>query len=198
MLGSQVRRARFEASQLELQKIANDDEIRALKAQVSDLLEQVTDGDTGQLAMPALKKQVDELREAHHAAQQEAMTQTRLRQEAEEDVDKQREENQKLLAKLLREQRRGFEGEIATLKKQTEAQQAHRQRRREPQHTLSLPLLPRPKPEPKPKPKPKPKPESSSYPIIQALTAAEEKEARVQLLRRQIVKRIANSAIARG
>jgi len=153
-LEAQVRRARFEASQLELQKIANDDEIRALKAQVSDLLEQVTDGDTGQLAMPALKKQVDELREAHHAAQQEAMTQTRLRQEAEEDGNKQREENQKLLAKLLREQRRTFEGEIATLKKQTEAQQA--------------------------------------------LTAEEEKEARVQLLRRQICKRIVHSSIARG
>jgi len=71
--------------------------------------------------VPDLRLELTELREQHRVASEAAALETRLRREAEEDIAAQRAEHERLLERLLREQREALEKEQAELRRQVEA-----------------------------------------------------------------------------
>jgi len=153
-LEAQLRRARFEAGQLQLVRVAHEDEIRALSAQLSEIKADAFDADTGESSVPAMRAQVDELRAKLAVLTEDANTATRLRKEAEDDAERNSEDNKRLLEKLLRDQRRKFEAELDSIRKQGKA--------------------------------------------AAKKTEEEERNARIELLRRQVGRRMMNADISRG
>jgi len=145
----QLRRARFEAGQLEMVRdctaddtadclphqvrLAHEDELAALRARHDALLDEVQDVKAALAASQSAGKVVDELRTALEAAHLATEIAERLRQEAEEDVAQQRKANQQLLEKLLAAQRTSFEEERRRLREQhgrgSEQSRAHEEAR---------------------------------------------------------------------
>ena len=145
----QLRRARFEAGQLEMVRdctaddtadclphqvrLAHEDELAALRARHDALLDEVQNVKAALAASQSAGKVVDELRTALEAAHLATEIAERLRQEAEEDVAQQRKANQQLLEKLLAAQRTSFEEERRRLREQhgrgSEQSRAHEEAR---------------------------------------------------------------------
>ena len=153
-LEAQLRRARFETGQLQLVRVAQEDELRALRNALETLKADSTDSDTGEPALPALKAQAEVMRARMAVLTEDAATANRLRKEAEEDATRQQEDMKRLLDKLLRDQRRKFEADLGDLHKQANAKAKK--------------------------------------------TVAEERQARVELLRRQVARRMMSAGLSRG
>ena len=98
--------------------VAHEDEIMALKERLGMLNDEVVDRESGLRYVPDLRVENAELRAAKDEASERAELAERLRLEAEEDIKQERIEQEKLLQRLLSEQRRHLEGEIADLKNQ--------------------------------------------------------------------------------
>ena len=120
-LEAQLRRARFETGQLQLVRVAQEDELRALKARLGVLTDEVLDHDSGLRHVPDLRLDNERLRQLHLDASEAAQTAQRLRLEAEDDIQRERLEHEKLLTKLLAEQRAELEAEFVDLRKQVDA-----------------------------------------------------------------------------
>jgi hypothetical protein len=120
-LEAQLRRARFETGQLQLVRVAQEDELRALKARLGVLTDEVLDHDSGLRHVPDLRLDNERLRQLHLDASEAAQTAQRLRLEAEDDIQRERLEHEKLLTKLLAEQRAELEAELVDLRKQVDA-----------------------------------------------------------------------------
>jgi len=115
---AQLRRARFEAGQLDLMRLAHEDELAALRSRVDGLLDEGREREAALAASLSAGKGMDDLKAALEAAKLATDTAERLRHEAEEDVARQRRANQELLEKLLAAQRSSFEEERRLLREQ--------------------------------------------------------------------------------
>jgi len=108
---AQLRRARFEAGQLDMLRLAHEDELRSLKTRLDTMVAEAAEKEAAFAASLGAGKGIDDLKAALEAAKLATETAERLRVEAEEDVARQRKANQELLAKLLAAQRQSFEDE---------------------------------------------------------------------------------------
>lgn len=108
---AQLRRARYEAGQLELIRVAHDDEVNALRDRVTEMSEEIK-ANTAELAAAAeMRLKHDAVQEAAARSAEAAETAERLKRESEEDAIAQRLSAQKLLERLLVEQRASFDEE---------------------------------------------------------------------------------------
>jgi hypothetical protein len=122
-LEAQLRHARLEKGQLEMVRVAHEDELKALREKVAELEEARKHKGvdlTAQLA--AATKEAEEARQLHASAEAENLTLERKREEAEEDAKRQHLEDKRLLEKLLSEQRRAFEDELEKFRLEVEAE----------------------------------------------------------------------------
>jgi len=115
-LEAQLRRTRHEAGQLELQKTAHIDEIKALRERTRELAEECNAIEAELVAAAEMRVKYDSLVEAVERAQAVAEEAERLRQESEEDALAQRRAAQQLLERLLAEQRSTFDEEREQLR----------------------------------------------------------------------------------
>ena len=115
-LESQLRRARLETKQTNMVKVAQDDEIKALKGQVDELQCGLQTTMTQLARFEGLPEENVRLREACEKAVADAAEAVSKREEAEADVLKQLDANKDLLEKLLEEQREKLTGNSNELK----------------------------------------------------------------------------------
>ena len=115
-LEAQLRRTRHEAAQLELQKTAHIDEIKALRERTRELAEECNANEVELVAAAGMRLKFDSLVEAVERAQAASEEAERLRQESEEDALAQRRAAQQLLERLLAEQRSTFDEEREQLR----------------------------------------------------------------------------------
>jgi len=120
-LEAQVRRARFDSGQLELLSIAQKDEILALKERLRLLTDEAVDSDTGLRTIPDLRMENARLKEEHRLASEAAEEAEAKRVQAEEDIAQARLDHQKLLQRLLEQQRKQLEAELDDVKRQVGA-----------------------------------------------------------------------------
>ena len=109
-LEAQLRRARHEAHQIGLVKVAQEDELKALRDKLAEMGGAMGDGASVKAKFDQVQRAFEEERERHREASEAAKEAERLRLESEEDAERQRTESQKLLERLLAEQRRKLEG----------------------------------------------------------------------------------------
>jgi len=110
-LEAQVRRARYEAGQLDLLRVAHEDEIRALKERNKDLSDECKTNEAELAAAAEMRLKYNAVVQAMERAKEAAATAERLRLEAEEDALEHRLNSQALLERLLAEQRATFDSE---------------------------------------------------------------------------------------
>jgi hypothetical protein len=113
---AELRRVRYEHGQMGLVKAANAEEIRYLREKVGDLSRQAKEHASALEATSGLRGELQRLEDLRNAAVEEAREAERRRKEAEEDTAAQREGNQKLLERLLAEQRAMFDDELRVAK----------------------------------------------------------------------------------
>ena len=104
-LEAQLRRAKLDTKQTNMVKVAQDDEIKALKIQVDELQEGLSGTLKKLAAFDGLPEENVRLRQVSEQAVEEAKEAVQKREEAEADVLKQLDANKELLEKLLEEQR---------------------------------------------------------------------------------------------
>jgi hypothetical protein len=114
----QLRQVRFEVGQAELVRVANRDEIQALKSKLSETIESLEDRDARLTRLLGYEREADELRNLHQAAIDAQKLAEQRQLEAEEDNLRQREADKQLLERLLAEQRSQFDTEQEQAKKQ--------------------------------------------------------------------------------
>ena len=114
----QLRQVRFEVGQAELVRVANRDEIQALKSKLSETIESLEDRDARLSRLLGYEREADELRNLHQAAIDAQKLAEQRQLEAEEDNLRQREADKQLLERLLAEQRSQFDTEQEQAKKQ--------------------------------------------------------------------------------
>ena len=114
---AQLRRARFENDQMLMVQTKDADEIAYLKEKVSDLTDQYQEQKVAFDATLGLRGEIQGLRGQLSEALEKAEESERRRVEAEDDIGRQRRENQKLLEKLLADQRAGFVEEVRSMKR---------------------------------------------------------------------------------
>ena len=102
---AQLRQARYENKQMEMVKVAQDDEIRALQEQVRVLSGQQTDSIAKLATMGHLPEDLERLKEIAATAEATAKEAVEKREAAEQDVMRQLDANKQLLERLLEEQR---------------------------------------------------------------------------------------------
>jgi len=168
-LQGQLRRTQFEAGQLAMLKVAHEDEIEALKAKVDEYEEQAT-ARQGVLAdaSEALASSEDLRAQLANASVQLAAAQE-AREQMASTLEKMTTSNEELMQRLLAEQRRSFEEEVAKLQRQlamrTDAEGGAMRKLKE---------------------------------QVSAEAAAKAHQERVELLHRQASRRILNKDIANG
>jgi hypothetical protein len=106
---AQLRQSRHDANKLAMVRIANQDEIKALKEKLAELTEKVQQQANSLVAATGLAGEHVDLRSAYIGAQEAAAQAQKDLEEAERDGERQRNEAQELLEKLLSEQRATFE-----------------------------------------------------------------------------------------
>ena len=168
-LETQLREARFEVGQINLQKTAVDEELSAVRAQLGLVLETNAKREAEMQAAAELFADIAALRDQQQTASAEAANAIRLRDEAEADVAKMRAANQEMLERLLAEQREKLEGEIAKLK-------ARLKERDDAENTGMAALRKE----------------------IEARAEAQQKEQRIDLVKRQISRRMMHRDVSRG
>jgi DNA repair exonuclease SbcCD ATPase subunit len=128
---AELRRARFDNDQMRMVQAKNDDEIKYLKDKLSDLAVQFREQAEAFEGTSGLRGEIQGLRGQLSAALEAAEESEKRRLEAEDDIGKQRRENQKLLEKLLAEQRAGFLEEVSSMRRMRESAVASKHRSEE-------------------------------------------------------------------
>ena len=127
-LEGQLRQARFEVGQANLIKVAQDDELKALREKVGELAAAHVATESQVPSYNDLRLENAELHEAAREAREaEALAEQRL-ENAEKDAASQRSKDQRLLQQLLAEQRSKFDVELGAMKDQLEAKSAREAR----------------------------------------------------------------------
>ena len=111
----QLRRARFENSQLEVVKAAHLDELRSLRDRVEMLMVSNREQHARIEADDELKSELKEMRKQHKAAVEAAEAAEAAKVEADEDLLRHKTEMQELMERLLANQRRTFEEDMARM-----------------------------------------------------------------------------------
>jgi len=111
----QLRRARFENSQLEVVKAAHLDELRSLRDRVEMLMVSNREQHARIEADDELKSELKEMRKQHKAAVEAAEVAEAAKVEADEDLLRHKTEMQELMERLLANQRRTFEEDMARM-----------------------------------------------------------------------------------
>ena len=127
-LEAQLRKARFDAGQLELVRTAHEDELAALKDTLNQLFEDSKERDRLAEMSSALQKENAELVALQHVLDSAAESAERKRLDAEHDAAKQHQEDKRLLEKLLSEQRRSFEEELQRFGLRVEADKEEKEK----------------------------------------------------------------------
>ena len=122
-----LRQARFEVGQMNLVKVANADQIAALQEKNRELADSLHDRDERLSRLLGYEREADALRTMRAAALDAQKLAEERREEAESENVKQREADKDLLERLLAEQRKQFEEDQESAKKQLRAQSDERQ-----------------------------------------------------------------------
>jgi len=119
-LESQLRLAKFEAGQAQLVTVAQADEIKSLKEKLDELQAALRKGDGKSLKeeVSELRLEIETLRQEAEAAQAAEELAEQRYQTLEQDHIKQQHANQGLMQQLLAEQRRRFDEDTASMKRQ--------------------------------------------------------------------------------
>ena len=126
-LEAQLRVAHYEMGVAALHQAANDDERTGLRQKVAELTDDMK-RKSGATAMgAAARRELSELKDMYQDAKQELDEAEKRAALAQAELATTRQSSEELIRRLLDEQRRGFEAEIAELKRQltakTEAEQ---------------------------------------------------------------------------
>jgi len=117
----QLRQARFEATQLEMVRVARDDENLALRTRVREQNDEISAKAEELRVAAGLATENAELKRQLAEARGEVDEFGNGLRSAESDLQSQRQKNKALLEKLLAEQRRSFEAEVGDLRAQLNA-----------------------------------------------------------------------------
>ena len=116
---AQLRHARHEAGQLQLLRVAHEDELKALRERLSELTGKIGD-QASQLGGAAGLAGMYELLQKDYQASTEKLAEAETKlEEQEADALKKRDEATALLERLLAEQRASFEAELEELTKRS-------------------------------------------------------------------------------
>ena len=122
------RYARYEAKKSGLVQVAQDDELRHLRSEVSSMSRDLAEKEAKLAEVAYLPAELERLRKQLQRAEEEAKDAVAKRDEAEADVLRQLDSSKELLEKLLTEQRAQSAGEGTKLKarlaKEAEARRA--------------------------------------------------------------------------
>lgn len=130
----QLSEAKFEASQLELQRLAHEDEIKALKEKLQTTADALKSRDQSLMGAMEAKRELAALQEHLKSTRAAAQTADEWRGEAEDELARQRKANQELLENLLADQRQSFHAELEQLQREVEL---HKLQRSQLQHDMS-------------------------------------------------------------
>ena len=122
-----LRQARFEVGQMNLVKVANADQIAALQEKNRELGDSLHDRDERLSRLLGYEREADALRTMQQAALDAQKLAEERREEAESENIKQRDADKELLERLLAEQRKQFEEDQESAKKQLRAQADEKQ-----------------------------------------------------------------------
>lgn len=130
-LEGQLRQSRFEAGQLEMLRVSQDDELRALKEKVRVMAEAAVAKNASLSAAAQLEADYKSLHEKRRLLEKSLVAAEQGRRDAEATLARQSASNQDLLERLLAEQRMSFESQQENLKREAELAQIEigRQRR---------------------------------------------------------------------
>jgi len=115
---SQLRQARFETGQLEMRRVAQDDELTALRERVRLLSADVVAKEAGRAAAERLSHEHRQLKERCQTLQEAVEVAQRGRADAEEEAARQRKADQSLLETLLSDQRKSVEQQMEHLERE--------------------------------------------------------------------------------
>ena len=121
-LEAQLRQSRHEVGQANMIKIANADEIVALREKLTEAHAEVRDREARVAILRIYEREVEDLRLTQQAALDAQKISEEKKVEAEEDSVKQRESDKELLERLLAEQRRDFMQEQEAARERLKAQ----------------------------------------------------------------------------
>ena len=121
-----LRQARHDVGQLEMVRVAQEDEIRALKEKTRLLTEDLKEKMSVLGVAQEHAQEHEHLKELYRTVQGELKTAQKARAEAELDIDKQRQSNHDLLERLLAEQRATFAVELEQLQRERELHELQR------------------------------------------------------------------------
>jgi len=127
-LEGQLRYAHYELGQVTLLKAAQDDELAGLRARLSEVTVGGKDVYAKAREADIAKKELSELQGLYHEAQDEADEARRRAGHAETEVASQRQAAERLLRRLLEEQRKEFDRETKELKQQLAAKSEREER----------------------------------------------------------------------
>ena len=113
---AQLRHAHFENGQIEMRRVAQEDELLALRTRLQKLTAESDEKDATVSGAVAVGKERDNLRSRLKAAEEAAAAALAARDEAQADSIVQRTANKELVERLLGEQRKQFDEEMASLK----------------------------------------------------------------------------------
>lgn len=122
-LEGQLRQTRFDVGQLDMLRVAHEDELRALKEKIRVMGEEAVKKNQGLAASAHLEKELKELRSKHQLLQKSLEGAEKGRREAEADLARQSASNQDLLERLLAEQRMSFQSEHEHLEREAQLAQ---------------------------------------------------------------------------
>jgi len=117
-LESQLRQTRFEMGQLEMRRVAHDDELNAMRERLRSLTDEAVSKDARIWEMSTLRQEHDDLKERYQAAQAALEVASRVRADAEEEVYRQRMADRHLLETLLTEQRQSADDQLKQLQRE--------------------------------------------------------------------------------
>lgn len=117
---SEVREMRFEMGKTDMVLAAKDDELRALREQFKGLSDEMASKRLLIADAETIHARFNQLTEAYTIKQAEAASAKQSLKQAEEDAIRQRKENLELLESLLVEQRKTFQAELESFKRETE------------------------------------------------------------------------------
>ena len=125
-LEGRLQQAEFEAGQMRMVKVAQEDELHRLQAKLAHVSEVSKERDAAlkaqQPELDSLSLEVEHLREELRAAQTTASSAQKLREESEASAATQRSATQELLERLLAEQRAAFASEQSEAKSTLDAE----------------------------------------------------------------------------
>ena len=125
-LEAQLRQARYESKRMVMVKTAQDDQLSALRAELEALYDEKRKAEQKLIGYGHMPDEVERLRAAAKEADAAAKEAISDKEAAEGDVLKQLDESQKLLEKLLAEQRKNLSQDLVNLKRELKSEVAEK------------------------------------------------------------------------